>query len=779
MTIQNKLKEKILSFMESNQSPTYDMNDLSTGLNTTAAEEFRDLVKAIAELEREHQIVLDDQGRFSLPKDSSFIEGVFQSSARGFGFVRVEEMEEDIFIPPNKTLYALNNDRVRVEITKKAEPWNKKGPEGAVLEVIERGTTNVVGLFTAYSPEEVLESPYYGYVEPQDKKLEGMTIFIAKNGIKPIDQAIVQVEIVYYPNDKFTRSMVGLVTREVGHKNEPGVDILAVVYKHGIPTEFSPETLAELDRIPNEVLPAEREGRLDLRNVPTITIDGADAKDLDDAISIEVLDNGNYYLGVHIADVSHYVRQGSAIDEDAFERGTSSYLTDRVIPMLPPKLSNGICSINPGVERLTLSALMEVNSHGDVVDFKVTPSVIISNERTTYDEINEFYNGSEEIAEKYSEYTEMFNVMRELHEILEEKRRRRGAINFDTKEAQIVVDDEGTPLEIVLRERGISERLIESFMLIANESVSEYFTKRNLPILYRVHERPDQAKMQSFIEFVSRLGIQVKATSDTISPKHLQRILNRVEGEDEESVVTMTLLRSMQQARYDIEHLGHFGLAAEFYSHFTAPIRRYPDLMLHRLIHEYDEGNTSVTDKSRWNALLPDVAEHSSMAERRAVDAEREVDEMKKVEFMADKVGHEFDAIIVSVLGFGIFVQLENTVEGLIHISNMKQDYFEYHEDALMLVGKRTGVSYRIGQHVRVKLTSANTDTHELDFELVLSEEELEKVKENQDKQTGNRHNRRRNSSNNRPNKKEKSQNQGKPSNRKKKRNSFKITKKK
>ncbi|MDO5457374.1 MAG: ribonuclease R, partial [Atopococcus tabaci] len=526
------------------------------------------------------------------------------------------------------------------------------------------------------------------------------------------------------------------------------VDILSVVYKHGIPTEFSPDTLREVEEIPDHVQAEEKEGRLDLTETVTITIDGADAKDLDDAISLEKLENGNYYLGVHIADVSHYVKEGSSLDKDAFERGSSSYLTDRVIPMLPRELSNGICSLHPNVERLTMTCFMEINDQGKVLNYHIEPSVIRSHQRMTYDAINGILEeGDPQLYKEYEDYISLFENMGDLHKILEKKRYNRGAINFDTEESQVLVDEEGQPVDIVLRPRGIGERLIESFMLQANETVSEHFTKKHLPILYRVHERPDMAKMQSFIEFASALGIKVSGTKDTVSPKQLQKIIENVEGKDEELVVSMTLLRSMQQARYDIEDLGHFGLAAEYYSHFTSPIRRYPDLTLHRLIHHYQEVGTSKKDQAHYQSILPEIAEQSSMAERRAIDAEREVDNMKKVEFMADKVGQKFEAIIVSVLGFGMFVQLENTVEGLIHISKMKEDYFDYNEQGKMMIGKRTGKTYRMGEKVEVRLVGANTETYELDFELIVdkaSSDQGKKQEKSQDNSKHNRKNRRR-----------------------------------
>lgn len=748
MNNSGNLHQNIIEFMESSDQKTFEINDLSHGLSMEDAQDFKKLVMTVAELERDGKIVLSDHGAFMLPRSNGHVEGKFRKSQKGYGFVEIEGLEGDVFVPAHRTNHAMESDRVLISIDKASDIRNGKGPEGTVQEILEHGVSHVIGEFYAYDKDELESTPYIGYAELRDKRLEAYTVFITNKGLHPKNESIVQIEITDYPDAGHEKSMVGLVTTEIGGKNDPGVDILSVVYKHGIPTEFSPETLAEVEEIPEHVLEEEKEGRLDLREMVTVTIDGADAKDLDDAISLERLENGNYYLGVHIADVSHYVKEGSSLDADAFERGTSSYLTDRVIPMLPRELSNGICSLHPNVDRLTLSCFMEINHQGHVLNYQIEPSVIRSDQRMTYNAVNGILeDGDPQLYKEYEDYITLFEHMGELHRILERKRYNRGAINFDTKEAQILVDEEGQPVDVIIRSRGIGERLIESFMLQANETVSEHFSKKHLPILYRVHERPDMAKMQSFIEFASALGIRVPGTKDTVSPKQLQRIVENVQGKDEELVVSMTLLRSMQQARYDVEALGHFGLAAEYYSHFTSPIRRYPDLILHRLIHHYQEVGTSKKDQAHYQSILPEIAEQSSIAERRAIDAEREVDNMKKVEFMADKVGQEFEAIIVSVLGFGMFVQLENTVEGLIHISKMTEDYFDYSEQGKMLIGKRTGKTYRMGEKVQVRLAEANTDTYELDFELLVDQTAVGQGKnqsKDQNKSNKNRKSRRR-----------------------------------
>lgn len=738
-------REIVLNFLQAAQGRAYDTADISDSIGYRTAAQFKEVVQVLAELERENIVEIKKNGKFALATQEADFEGSFSASTRGFGFVKIEDQEDDFFIPPNATMYAMNRDTVGVKMVKAANPKDGKGPEGKIVEIIERGTTSLIGEFIEYSDEEAKNSDgFIGYVEPQDKKLQDMVVFIQPAGLHPNNHSMVQLEITNYPDDQHEKSMTGMITTDIGSKNEPGVDIMSVIYKHGIPTDFTNETLAETEAIPDTVdvdKALAEENRIDLRHLQTVTIDGESAKDLDDAISISKLDNGNYRLGVHIADVSHYVKEGSAIDEDAFERGTSVYLVDRVVPMLPQKLSNGVCSLNPNVPRLAISAMMDINENGDVVDYTITPSLIESDQRMTYTAVNGILQDKDpELMETYAEYVEMFEQMAEVHYILENKRVKRGAINFDTKEAQVIVDENGVPTDIQIRERGLGERLIESFALVANETVSEHYNKKHLPILYRVHEHPDPTKLQSFVEFAGQMGLEVKGTKERIHPRQLQNVLDKVEGTSEQTVITMTLLRSMQRARYDTESLGHYGLASEYYSHFTSPIRRYPDLTLHREIHYYDEVGTSKSDKLKWEQALPDIAEDSSVAERRAIDAEREVDEMKKIEFMQDRVGEEFDAVIVSVLSFGMFVELENTVEGLVHISTMSQDYFQYNEQGLQLIGQNTGVNYRVGQAVRVKMTEANVDNRELNFELVLDEDApvYERPKRNYNGKTNN-----------------------------------------
>lgn len=717
-----QLKKEIITFIDSSELDSVEVNDISENLEYTGFDAFKKLVNAVAELEREGRIILTQQGRFKIKEAEPVLQGIFSATDRGFGFVSLEEYEEDIFIPPNKTGSALDGDLVAIEITEEAIPWQGKGPVGQITDVLERAAAHIVGEFHAYEEDEVEELDLFGFVTPKNKKFPDVLVQIEAKGIRPVDGSIVQVEITRYSRYQ-NEDMLGIVKSTIGHKDEPGIEILTIVQKYGIPSEFSEETIQEAEEVPDTITDEELKGRRDLRNEVIITIDGADAKDLDDAVVVKKMNNGNYHLGVHIADVTHYVKDGSALDEEAFDRGTSTYLTDRVIPMLPQRLSNGICSLHPNVDRLTLSCEMEIDHSGKVISHEIFPSVIRSYRRMTYDAVNKILMERDESERKeHDDLVPMFEVMEELHTILETKREDRGSIDFDTREAKIEVDPEGTPVDILLRERGVGERLIESFMLAANETVSEHYATRSLPILFRVHDRPDEAKMQRFLEFVTSFGINVKGTKDSISPKNLQNVLDKVKDKPEETVVSMLMLRSMQQAKYDVEAIGHYGLAADYYSHFTSPIRRYPDLVLHRQIHYYNEVGSDDKARSCWQKKLPEIAEHSSLTERRAVDAERETDELKKTEFMAGKVGEEFEGVITSVTNFGLFVQLPNSVEGLIHISSMKDDYYEFSERGLLMIGSHTGNIYRIGQSIKVKLISVDKEQYQIDFEIVESE---------------------------------------------------------
>lgn len=715
-----RFKQAIIDYIEQDNRESIEVNDVTNKFNNHDSAQFKRQVKALAALEREEKIEMLGDGRLRLKRLPDSLVGTFSGTDRGFGFVMVEdEGIDDIFVPAKATKLAFDGDTVEVEITEALDPSGRRSAEGKITRIIERKTEQVIGEFIPYTDDEIADYNLYGYVKAKLKKGPEHIIQIEMSGLNPTRGEIVSVDITHYPAYK-GEDMRGVVTETIGHKDEPGIEILSIVHKHNIRSEFPDEVLAEAEQVPDQISAADLKGRRDLRGQQIITIDGADAKDLDDAVTVERLDNGHFQLGVHIADVSHYVREDSALDKEAFERGTSSYLTDRVIPMLPQRLSNGICSLHPKVDRLTLSCEMEINQQGNVVAYDIFPSVIRSVERMTYEAVNHILEEKHpQTRKQYQSLVPMLEEMAELHHILEQKRRHRGAIDFDSDEAKIIVDKDGKAIDIELRERRVGERLIESFMLAANETVSEHYSKADLPILYRVHEQPDESKMKRFLEFITTFGLTAQASKDSITPKDLQGVMDRIKDEPYEAVISMLLLRSMQQARYDVDPIGHYGLGADYYSHFTSPIRRYPDLILHRLIHYYDEVGRSQQDKKRWESRLPDMAKHSSEAERRAIDAERETDELKKTEFMADKVGQEFMGTIISITGFGMFIQLPNTVEGLVHVSMMDDDYYRFDEDHLVMIGERTGKVFRIGQPIKVKLMRADVEEVQIDFSIV------------------------------------------------------------
>ncbi|MDV7772060.1 ribonuclease R [Enterococcus hirae] len=739
------LKEKIIFFIESERKKSFSMEEIAQGLGLQKSEDFKLLVQTIAQMEREQSVVFTKKGKVKLPLKPVLIEGTFRANERGFGFVTIDPEEDDIYIPKEATGYAMDGDTVAIDIIKTADTAMDRGAEGKVVEIRKRATTQLAGEFVAYTDDEINETDLYGVVIPKDKKLNQFKVYAAAEGIRPVDGSIVMVELTHYPEKNYATSLEGIVKQVIGHKNDPGMDILSIVVSNGIPTKFPDDVLAEADQVPDTINEKDLVGRRDLREQLIVTIDGEDAKDLDDAVTVKKLANGNYFLGVHIADVSNYVTEGSQLDREAYERGTSVYLTDRVIPMIPQRLSNGICSLNPHVPRLTMSCEMEIDPNGQVVSHDIFPSVIQTTERMTYTAVNQILEEQDEqVMERYQQLVPMFQEMQELHQILEEMRIRRGAISFEDREAKILVEPDGQPTDILLRSRGVGERLIESFMLAANETVAEHFNKRNFPFIYRIHEQPKEEKMQRFFDFASALGIVVRGTKGTITPKDLQKVIENIEDKPESAVINTMLLRSMQQARYSEDNFGHYGLAAEYYTHFTSPIRRYPDLIVHRLIRSYGQ-DPSEANQTYWENELPEIAEHSSKMERRAVEAEREVDAMKKAEYMMDKVGEEFEGIISSVVKFGLFIELPNTIEGLIHINELKQDYFHFIENHLALVGERTGLTFKIGQKVRVKVIKADPEERAIDFELIDAEEivPLERPKTSNKNRPSNRHQKR------------------------------------
>lgn len=736
--VSDKLISETLEIFRSFPDRKYDPQQINDLLRLHGSQAFKNVVKSLAILEGEGKINVNTNGKFKLASSDKIVSGSFRANEKGFGFVRWDDSEPDIFIPKPNTLHAINLDEVNVEITKPANPWGNKGAEGKIIEITGHGLTELVGEFQPYSDVQIERTGLAGYVQSHEKKIASYRVFIPDNGLRPQVGDMVKVSISKYPSDDYPQSMYGIAEKSLGNKNDPGVDILTIVYDNDIHVDFPEEAIEQSEKIPDEVTAKERIGRVDITDQDMVTIDGDDSKDFDDAVTLWKMGNGHYHLGVSIADVSHYVTEGSPLDQEAYDRGTSTYLTDRVIPMIPFRLSNGICSLNPGVDRLSLSCDMEIDENGNIVSHEIYPSIINSHARLTYDNVNKVLDGDDEAIEE-TNLIPMLKDMAELHEILYTKRHDRGAIDFEEPEAKIIVDENGKAVDIELRDRGISERMIESFMLAANETVAEHYEKMKVPFLYRVHEKPDEEKVKNFFEIASTFGVEVQGSVKNVTPKMLQQVLSKTIGTPEELVTTTMLLRSMQQARYSEDALGHFGLAAEYYTHFTSPIRRYPDLVVHRMIHQYAQGVSDAL-KEKWSEELPEIGQHSSARERHSVDAERAVNDLKKTEYMEDNVGEVYNGVVGSVTSFGIFVTLENTVEGLVHISNMHDDFYEFDEKQLALIGKRTHKMYKIGQPIKVKLTRADLEQRKIDFEVVLPPEEQKKVDEMRKRNNARRH---------------------------------------
>lgn len=700
--------EQILTYMKDEAYKPLTVKELEEEFQIEGSENFKDFVKALVVMEEKGLIVRTRSNRYGVPEKMNLVRGSLSGNAKGFGFLLPDEPGmDDIFIPPHEMNGAMHGDKVLVRVSSTTGGTRR---EGAVVRILERGNAEVVGTYS--------ESKYFGFVIPDDKKIAD-DIFIPKNAsMGAVEGHKVIARITTYPENR--KNAEGEIIQILGHKNDPGVDILSVIYKHGLPLAFPDEVMDQANNVPDAIDESEIGNRRDLRGETIVTIDGADAKDLDDAVTLSKLDNGNYKLGVHIADVSHYVKEGSPIDREAYERGTSVYLVDRVIPMIPHRLSNGICSLNPRVDRFTLSCEMELNSRGEVVSHEIFPAVIRTTERMTYSDVNKILIDKDPVLrEKYEQLVPMFELMEELQGILQKKRMKRGAIDFDFKEAKVIVDDDGKPVDVVIRERSIGERIIEEFMLAANETVAEHFHWMEVPFIYRIHEDPKEEKLQRFFEFITNFGLIVRGTANVVHPRALQEIIESVQGKPEELVVSTVMLRSMQQAKYFPDSIGHFGLSTKYYTHFTSPIRRYPDLIVHRLIRTYlFEGKVDPATREKWNARLDEIAQHTSSRERRAVDAERDTDELKKAEFMEDKIGEEFEGIISSATNFGLFVELPNTIEGLVHVSYMTDDYYHYDERQFALIGERTGNVYRIGDEVTVRVINVNKDEHSIDFEI-------------------------------------------------------------
>lgn len=709
-------KERILAYMESEGYVPIKRRDMRAMLSVPQEdrEKFESLIN---ELIAEGRVFETKKGKLASPKDLQMATGTFIGYARGFGFVTPDAGGEDIFIPASETMGAMQKDRVLYKVLHKAEKGKKA--DGVIVRILERGQQRIVGTFEAGSKG-------YGFVVADDKKI-AKDIFISRENTKgAVTGHKVVVEITDYGEDR--RNPEGKVIEILGHINDPGVDILSVIRRYELAVEFPEEVYAEIEHLGTEVAEADKKGREDLRDLLTITIDGADAKDLDDAVSLKRLGNGNFELGVHIADVSHYVRENTALDKEAYARGTSVYLVDRVIPMLPHKLSNGICSLNPHVDRLALSCLMEVNGRGEVVSHRILESIINSDYRMTYTAVREILeDGTPALLEQYAEILPMLEDMEELRQILGEKRRKRGSVNFDLPESKIILDENGKPIDIKPYEKSIATNMIEEFMLVCNETIAENSFWQEMPFMYRSHQEPDEDKLEKMEQFLRGFGYYLRKKDGEIHPRELQKVLQKAEETDEERIITRMVLRSMMQARYTAENGGHFGLAAKYYCHFTSPIRRYPDLEIHRMIKKMLHGELDEKASAYYRRKMPDWAKHCSKQERVAEDAERDTDALKKVEFMEDKVGQIYEGIISGVTNWGIYVELPNTIEGMVALSQMDDDYYEFDEKKMLVFGKRTKKSYRLGDKVVVSVAKVDRMMGTIDF---VFEEENEDFQE-------------------------------------------------
>lgn len=708
--MKHSLREEIISYLKETGKKPLSVNEIEDGLGISDSAEFKELIIILNELEETGHLIRTRKDRYGVPEKMNLVRGKVEMNKKGFAFLIPDDPDEtDVYIHSSDMGSAMNNDIVIVRLEKKGARDNR--PEGVIIRVIERANAQVVGTFE--------DNRSFGFVIPDDKRIP-KDIFIKKgnmNGAASGHKVI--VNILKYPEGR--DSAEGEITEILGHKNDPGIDILSIIYKHGLSIDFPQAVLEAAGKAPDTIEEKDLDDRRDLRDEVILTIDGADAKDLDDAVRVEKLSNGNYLLGVYIADVSHYITENSVMDKEAYRRGTSVYLVDRVLPMIPHRLSNGICSLNRGEDRLTLGCEMEISNSGEVVSHDIFQAVINTTERMTYEDVNKILVEKDvELVEKYKELVLAFESMEQLAEILRNKRMKRGAIDFDFKEAQVIVDDAGKAVDVVLRERSVGEKLIEEFMLCANETVAEHIHWMEVPFIHRIHESPDEGKLEHFFEFLAGLGHGVKGVANDVHPLELQKILAKVKGEKEEMVISKLMLRSMKKAKYDPESIGHYGLSTDYYTHFTSPIRRYPDLIVHRLIRTYLlQGDMSSKTLSHWKNLLGEIAKHTSAMERTAIEAERDVDDLKKAEYMLDKVGEEFTGIVSSVTSFGLFVELENTVEGLVHVSYMTDDYYNFNEKTQALIGERTGVVYRVGEEVNVRVINVNMEEHAVDFEII------------------------------------------------------------
>ena len=666
--------------------------------------EQRDELKEVLDiLIAEGKIGISKKGKYGKAEEFA-LAGTFSGHAKGFGFVTIEGREQDVFIPADKTKGAMDGDKVQIVIEGEAKG---KRAEGAVLRILEHANKTVIGFYQ--------KNKNFGFVLPDNQKL-GQDIFIPQGkDMGAVTGHKVIVRITDFGDDR--KKPEGVITEILGHVNDPGVDILSIIKAYGLPENFPDEVMVQVAGIPDEVDEEEKKNRLDLRHLQTVTIDGEDAKDLDDAISISKENDDHYTLGVHIADVSHYVTENSPLDKEALKRGTSVYLVDRVIPMLPHKLSNGICSLNAGTDRLALSCLMEIDGKGNVIGHRIAETLIQVDRRMTYTAVNAIVTDRDpDVMEEYRDFVPMFDLMKELADILRERRKKRGSIDFDFPESKIILDEKGRPVDIKPYERNAATKIIEDFMLMANETIAEDYFWQELPFLYRTHDYPDPEKMKRLGTFINNFGYTIRTQNGEVHPKELQKLLDKIEGTPEEALISRLTLRSMKQAKYTTVCTGHFGLAANYYTHFTSPIRRYPDLQIHRIIKENLRRGLSDRRFAHYDSILPEVAVQCSSMERRADEAERETDKLKKCEYMSKRIGKEYDGVISGVTNWGLYVELPNTVEGLIRVNDLTGDYFVFDEEHMELVGEMTRKSYKLGQKIRVQVADTDKLTRTIDF---------------------------------------------------------------
>lgn len=698
------LREKKENMLKLIQDPTYvPMKLKELAMLLDVPRERRDDLKEVMDaLVAEGKVGLSKRGKYGKPETVAMV-GTFTGNAKGFGFVTIEGQDQDIYIGADKTRDAMHGDTVQIVV--EAARGGRR-PEGTVVRVLERANKTLVGFYQ--------KNKSFGFVIPDNQKISTDVFIPQGKDMGAVTGHKVIVTMTEYGGER--KKPEGVITEIIGHVNDPGTDILSIVKAYGIPEEYPAEVMRQVSRMPDEVMPEDIAGRKDLRGWQTVTIDGEDAKDLDDAITLSREEYG-YKLGVHIADVSHYVTENSPLDEEALKRGTSVYLVDRVIPMLPHKLSNGICSLNAGTDRLALSCIMEIDNQGRVIGHEVAETVINVDRRMTYTAVNEIVTErNEETMAEYRDFVEMFDRMKELADILREKRSQRGSIDFDFPETKIILDDKGKPVDIKPYDRNAATKIIEDFMLMANETIAEDYFWQELPFVYRTHDYPDPEKMKRLGVFINNFGYTIRAQNGEVHPKELQKLLTKIEGTEEEALISRLTLRSMKQAKYMSVCTGHFGLAAKYYTHFTSPIRRYPDLQIHRIIKENLRG--SLTDKriAHYDKILTGVTVQCSAMERRAEEAERETVKLKKCEFMTKRIGQVFEGVISGVTNWGFYVELPNTVEGLVHVNELQGDYYVFDEERMELRGETGGKIYKLGQKVAVVVTGTDRLTKTVDF---------------------------------------------------------------